>query len=303
MGNNLEIKYIVYQTVNTVNNKIYIGVHETNTPYKFDGYLGCKAWINNPNSYNKSKYPLHNAILKYGVKSFRRSTIQVFDTLQEALELESELVTEEFISRTDTYNTISKNSFVINRPIYQFDLNGNFIKKWKSELDIRNYYKHDIPMFDIISKKRIFSGFLWNLDNQIDRISINGGQICQYNPRGILLNTFKTPIIAAQKLDLDPKAITQAVFKKKKYSGYYFLMSNVDIAEVLINKPKKNKQMIYRYLLTGEFDTQFESVLKAVKSVPSLSKSKLTNSLLNKKQAKGYYWSHIKSDNYFNIQD
>ena len=33
-------KYIVYETTNLVNNKIYIGVHKTTDPDKFDGYLG-----------------------------------------------------------------------------------------------------------------------------------------------------------------------------------------------------------------------------------------------------------------------
>jgi hypothetical protein len=37
MKNNF--KYIVYQTINLVNNKIYIGVHRTN-PDIFDGYIG-----------------------------------------------------------------------------------------------------------------------------------------------------------------------------------------------------------------------------------------------------------------------
>lgn len=33
-------KYIVYQTTNKINNKIYIGVHGIENE-KFDGYLGC----------------------------------------------------------------------------------------------------------------------------------------------------------------------------------------------------------------------------------------------------------------------
>lgn len=40
MENN-SIKAIVYLTINTQNNKIYIGVHITNTPYEFDNYYGC----------------------------------------------------------------------------------------------------------------------------------------------------------------------------------------------------------------------------------------------------------------------
>ena len=69
MGNNL--KYIVYLTTNKINNKIYIGIHETNTS-EFDGYIGCGANIYKPSSYNKGKTHLHQAILKYGTSAFYR---------------------------------------------------------------------------------------------------------------------------------------------------------------------------------------------------------------------------------------
>ena len=35
----MEIKYIVYITINLCNGKLYIGVHKTN-PDVFDGYIG-----------------------------------------------------------------------------------------------------------------------------------------------------------------------------------------------------------------------------------------------------------------------
>ena len=73
------MKYIVYLTTNKINNKIYIGVHETENPDIFDGYLGCGANINKPSSYNKGKTHLHNAILKYGTSAFYRQTIKEFD--------------------------------------------------------------------------------------------------------------------------------------------------------------------------------------------------------------------------------
>lgn len=40
MENNL--KWIVYCTTCTINNKIYIGVHKTVNPEVFDGYLGFR---------------------------------------------------------------------------------------------------------------------------------------------------------------------------------------------------------------------------------------------------------------------
>ena len=45
------MKYIVYLTLNKkskVNgiNKIYVGVHQTDCPDIFDGYIGCGVYIN-----------------------------------------------------------------------------------------------------------------------------------------------------------------------------------------------------------------------------------------------------------------
>ena len=45
------MKYIVYQTTSKVNNKIYIGVHKTENPDVFDGYLGNGIYIYRPSLY------------------------------------------------------------------------------------------------------------------------------------------------------------------------------------------------------------------------------------------------------------
>ena len=50
-----DIYWILYQTINLQNNKIYIGVHKTKNPYEFDGYIGCGVYITQPNSYIYSK--------------------------------------------------------------------------------------------------------------------------------------------------------------------------------------------------------------------------------------------------------
>ena len=49
------IKFIVYCTTNTVNKKIYIGVHKTSNPDVFDGYLGCGVKITQPSTYMNPK--------------------------------------------------------------------------------------------------------------------------------------------------------------------------------------------------------------------------------------------------------
>ena len=125
------MKYIVYQTTNIKNNKIYIGVHKCENSEIFDSYIGCGIKINNPSSYMNPTTPLQAAVKKYGTSSFKRITLRVFDNLEDAFNLEKELVTTEFIKRSDTYNaklggTGGASYFT---KINQFDLAGKFLKQ------------------------------------------------------------------------------------------------------------------------------------------------------------------------------
>ena len=83
MEKGTNFKYIVYLTTNKVNNKIYIGVHKTLTPDKFDGYIGCGILINEPNTYSKPKTHFQYAVKKHGVSNFNREILAIFDTAEE----------------------------------------------------------------------------------------------------------------------------------------------------------------------------------------------------------------------------
>jgi group I intron endonuclease len=83
------MKYTIYKTTNTVNNKIYIGKHQTENIN--DSYLG-------------SGVSLEKAVKKYGKESFVKEILYVFDNEEEMNSKEKELVTEEFIKRKDNYN-------------------------------------------------------------------------------------------------------------------------------------------------------------------------------------------------------
>lgn len=83
------MKHIVYKTTNTVNSKIYVGVHSSK--YDHDRYLGSGVRLN-------------HAIQKHGKDNFIRETLFVFDNIEDAYTKESEIVNKEFIARDDTYN-------------------------------------------------------------------------------------------------------------------------------------------------------------------------------------------------------
>lgn len=100
------MKYIVYCTTNLINQKVYIGYHETENPDIFDQYLGNGVYANRPSSYMNPKYAFHYAVKKYGPKNFKRSILYIYDTEEEALAKEAELVTPDFIKLNTNYNMI-----------------------------------------------------------------------------------------------------------------------------------------------------------------------------------------------------
>lgn len=81
--------YLVYQTTNKVNEKIYIGVHRTYDVN--DSYLG-------------SGKLLSRAIRKYGKDNFDKDILFVCDNITDMYLKEIEIVNEEFVKREDTYN-------------------------------------------------------------------------------------------------------------------------------------------------------------------------------------------------------
>lgn len=81
--------YIVYQTKNTLNNKIYVGVHRSKT--LTDEYLG-------------SGVKLKEALNELGKENFYRENLFVYDNPQDMINKEIEIVNYNFIKRDDTYN-------------------------------------------------------------------------------------------------------------------------------------------------------------------------------------------------------
>lgn len=83
------MKYTVYKITNTINNKIYIGVHQT---------------VDVDDNYMSSSKIVSAAITKYGTECFIKEILYYCDTPEDMYLKEAELVNAAFVGRDDTYN-------------------------------------------------------------------------------------------------------------------------------------------------------------------------------------------------------
>lgn len=81
--------YTIYKTTNTVNNKIYIGLHRTKDPY--DDYIG-------------SGKAFQRAVEKHGKEKFVKEVLYIFDNEDDMICKEAEIVNAEFIQCDGNYN-------------------------------------------------------------------------------------------------------------------------------------------------------------------------------------------------------
>lgn len=84
-----KLLYTVYQITNKLNGKIYVGVHQT---------------VDLNDGYYRPGVLIQKAIKKYGIENIEKEILYIFDSAEEMFSKEAELVNEEFVSRSDTYN-------------------------------------------------------------------------------------------------------------------------------------------------------------------------------------------------------
>lgn len=229
------MKYIVYLTTNLVNNKIYVGVHKTENPEIFDGYIGNSINIFKANpELNHPKLPFHKAVKKYGYSSFRRQTIQIFDTEEEALDLEAEIVNEEFIKRADTYNSTIGGGLppLLNKVVYQYDFNGNFIKEWFSLAEVENnLHLCSASIGRAAQYKRTSGKWLWSFE-KMDKLPIN--EYIIYSPKipvylysndKTYIKCFESMSECAKEMDISLSRVQRGTKLGNCVNGYYLSLT------------------------------------------------------------------------------
>ena len=258
--NKYNMKYIVYQTTNIINNKIYVGVHKTKNPDIFDGYIGGGMYVNSPSSYSKPNSPYQYAVKKYGPDKFKRSVLKIFDNYTDAYNLEAQIVDKCFIKRKDTYNAQLggfSGGFRINTT-YQFNSDGILIKEWDTIMEASEFYgKSHSAILNAIKFKQSSCGFYWSYNKKIDikeYSKMNKGTVCY-----VYDSETKKYI---EKYDSVPEAsictgcrrqdIQRALKGGYRVNKYYFSINLMEEYKESQKISIKNKY-IYIYDLDGNF--------------------------------------------------
>ena len=301
MENNL--KWIVYCTICSINKKIYIGVHKTN-PDIYDYYLGCGCYANNSATYNRAKTVFQRAVQKYGVKSFIRITIAIFNNEDDAYALEANLVNEQFLQRTDVYNTAlggkSGGQIIQRIPCYLYSSKGNFIREYDSQLSASRSLNRNLRTIQRAIKDKIKCAGYFITEVKYNILDISKMHnyvgsykipVFQYDKYGKYECCYESIKDAARVLNYDDTCIGRAIKLGIQYKGKYFT-SVFDLEFSNAKSEEINHTEIHQYDLSGKYITSYKNMQEAKNTLGI--KANIYQAIKLKQICGGFQWSFEK---------
>lgn len=261
------MKYIVFLTKNnksTINgiNRILIGVHKTENPDIFDGYLGEGVRVNKASTFMYPKTSFQYAVKKYGVKSFERITLYIYDTLKDAYNKYYEIVDDTFINASYTYNTKIYKKYAGTcdyRPIYQFNLKGELVKEWECIDDVCDFYCYPKWRFCYARASHTpLLNFYWSGTKVLNIVNPDDKShpVHMYNKDGKLVFSFGSYPDFGEFINANIKEMNDIIYKHRFINGYY--PSN-KLLESFAPKARRKylKEYMYVYNKEGDFIGKF----------------------------------------------
>lgn len=302
------MKYIVYKTTNLINGYIYIGVHKTEDPNKFDGYLGCGVYINKSASYEKAKTCFQQAVKEFGPKNFKREILTIYNTPEEAYELEGLLVNEEFLARPDVYNMIlgGNINYESGKKIYCYSADsGDFVKEYESCQKASEEIECDSSTISHSIKFRFkVKNFIFS-DVKVKKMDLslfnfkNLTKVYRYTKDGKFDKEFKS-LNEAGKDSIDTtaryiqKASTLGYLVKDSYYFSFYKEESYDKAR---NKQIMNRE-VHQYNSSGKYLNSYNTQKEAELANQNCNITKAIK--LRTLDDNGNYWS-LEKLRYYNI--
>lgn len=302
------MKWILYCTTCIVNNKIYVGVHKTQDPEIFDGYIGCGVKITTPSSYMNPTTPFQAAVKKYGTKNFKRSVLKIFDNEKDAYDYEETMVNREFINRKDVYNAhIGGIGGGIIKKVFQFSLNGDFLKEWPAIIDASDFYGISHTAIKNAAKFKYSSkGYFWSFESTINisEYTNNIKRKCyKYDGNSLkFLEEYNSIEEAAKYNNIGEQTLRRGINGGYKVKGYYYSDTIQDLFELIPKISLKNKT-IYVYNLNGDFICELSSSKEVCDFFKTKTTHPITTAMRTRKPYKDYQMFLEKHDSVESVKN
>lgn len=296
------MKYIVYCTTNIVNKFIYVGLHKTENPNIFDGYIGNGINIHEPSDLQHPKTKFQYAVKQYGVKNFIRNTIAIFDTLEEAAMLESEIVNDTFLQRPDVYNMVLGGLVFTDVPVYQYSKEGVFLNEYTSESEAaKAIHRSQTSIWRAIKNKTLCNNYFWtdtkyqvlNISKMHQYEGIHKIPVFQYSLNGEYDCCYESIKEAARVLQVSDSNLGVAIKTGGICNGKHFSTVLYSTYSVAYNKQLKNTP-IYQYDLEGNYINEYIGMASAKKALGITSN--IYQAIKLNRTAGGFQWSFEKLD-------
>jgi group I intron endonuclease len=290
--------YEVYKITNLINNKLYIGI--TNQGFKTRWYKHCS------DSIHGSEFPLHNALRKYGIDNFSVEVLEVCETIDQLKQQERYWITE-LKSRTteNGYNLTDggdgtfgrKHSDETKDKIRQKALGRKLSLETNLLRSLNNYQNKEVAQHDLegnfIKTFRSASIAAREINGNSNSIALcakgkykqSGGYIWKYT--GNIPERIIQPNIIKEKI----KRVTSEEVKQKISESNKLSWTEERKTKQSVNNPK-NKPIL-QYTLDGEFVKEYYNVSDAVKTVGATTHTNIAKCARGtRKKACGYIWKY-----------
>lgn len=296
------MNYIVYKTINLINNKYYVGVHRTN-PDIFDGYIGCG--VTNKDKKNKKLRGFPAAVRKYGYNNFKRITLFIYPDTEEgkaqAYSKEAEIVNIDFVKSNKTYNlTLGGRvamSYTLEKEIAQYTLDGIFIRTWRSIKEASEFLNLTAISNNLIGKSKYCGDFQWRYfngnTNNIEPVTKKEKSVYQFDLQGNLIKSWKSAICASEQFANPDSArvlINNVCLNKHltAYGYYWSYKSKFDY------NPPKVKRAVAKYNDNGDFIQAYDSITEAANLNNIKTKENIIAAIKGlQKRCGGFRWRYF----------
>lgn len=292
------IIHCIYKTTNLINNKTYVGQFN-------DDEKDWKRYLGSGNN-------IKHAIKKYGRKNFKKEIIVQGD-FNEALMDSLEIHYIQLYSPPESplsYNIArggGNGKLGVPDPnrkrIFQYDLQGNFIKEWSSSQEIeKNLGLNARSIRHCASGKKMLTnkGFIWLFDENInDRIAKINPTSRKYSKDKIYQFDFDNNLVSIWNSISEivkntnfKAANLSAALRKEGLSAYGFIWTTDSSPEKRLIKIQPVKQRIKRYSFNETIYVYYENEWYTFGSVKDVSVFlKIDCKTIRKRLKNGYYWT------------